>query len=395
MFFHNFKYTLKTLFGDRMLIFWTFAFPIILGTFFQMAFSDIEKNERFDIIDIAIVDNADFQNNAVFKETFRVLSDNDSKNQMFKTKYVSEKEAKKLLEDDKIAGYLLMEDNTPKIFVTSNGTNETILKFVTEEITQTEGAIQNIIMTSIAKQPKTNSKLENEFYHSIYQEVIDISKRGTAKIEDISSNNLSYTMIEFYTLIAMSCLYGGMLSMVAVNRNLANMSTHGKRISVSPTSKGKLIISSILASYFTQLIGLALLLVYTIFVLHVDYGTNFLPVVLLALVGSLSGQALGVVVAVLFKTSENTKVGILISITMLGCFLSGMMGVTMKYVIDKNIPILNKCNPASMITDGFYSLYYYETLDRFWFNIMSLLVLSVILIGIAVFKLRRQKYDSI
>lgn len=38
MFWHNFKYTAKTLLGDKMLIFWTFAFPVILGAFFIWLF---------------------------------------------------------------------------------------------------------------------------------------------------------------------------------------------------------------------------------------------------------------------------------------------------------------------------------------------------------------------
>ena len=46
------------------------------------------------------------------------------------------------------------------------------------------------------------------------------------------------------------------------------------------------------------------------------------------------------------------KIGILIAIVMFFCLLSGMMGITLKYVIDKNVPILNMINPASMITDG-------------------------------------------
>ena len=80
---------------------------------------------------------------------------------------------------------------------------------------------------------------------------------------------------------------------------------------------------------------------------------------------------------------------------MIMCFLSGMMGITMKYIIDKNAKILNIINPANMITDGFYSLYYYETLNRFWFNIASLLIYSLILILISYKTLRRQKHDSI
>ena len=92
---------------------------------------------------------------------------------------------------------------------------------------------------------------------------------------------------------------------------------------------------------------------------------------------------------------DNVKTGIIIAITMLGCFLSGMMGITMKYIIDKNIPIINKLNPASMITDGFYSLYYYDTLDRYIFDIGSLLIFAFVLIAISYISLRRQKYDSI
>jgi len=80
---------------------------------------------------------------------------------------------------------------------------------------------------------------------------------------------------------------------------------------------------------------------------------------------------------------------------MLGCFLAGMMGVSMKYIIDKNMSIINLFNPANMITDGFYALYYYDNLDRFWFNIGSLLILSIILLTISYILMRRKKYDSI
>ena len=392
MFIHNLKYSLITLFKNKMLIFWTFAFPIILGTFFNLAFKDIEKSEKLDIIDIAIVQTEEFKNNEIFKESFKVLSDKKNKDRLFNTKYVTEKEAKKLLEDDKITGYLLFKE-IPKVVVTTSGINETVFKYVIEEITQTEEIIKNISAKEIEKQMISGNYNIN--YEDIYKKVLALTEQEQTNIKDISSNNLSYTMIEFYTLIAMACLYGGMLGMVAINQNLANMSSNGKRVAVSPTSKIKLILSSALASYITQLVGIFLLFIYTIFALGVDYGNNLLLIILLALVGSLAGLSLGVAVACVFKTNDNVKTGIVISVTMLGCFLSGMMGITMKYVIDKNVPIINKLNPASMITDGFYSLYYYDTLDRYYFNVVSLLIFAIVMIGISMFSLRRQKYDSI
>ena len=85
----------------------------------------------------------------------------------------------------------------------------------------------------------------------------------------------------------------------------------------------------------------------------------------------------------------------MIAFTMFGCVLAGMMGITMKYVIDKNIPLVNYLNPVNMITDGFYALYYYDTLDRYFFNVISLVLFSLLLIGISTLCLRRQKYEYI
>ena len=393
MFIHNFKYSFKTLFRNKTLIFWTFAFPIILGTFFNMAFSNIENSEKLDIINIAIVNNENFDKNEILKETFKELSDENNEDRLFNTKYVNIDDAKALLSNGDIIGYLNIVEEQPKVTITTNGINETIFKFVTEEIMQQTGIV-NDIATEQIKNEMISGNI-NIDYKKIYKDAFEIAQSQEAKIENISSNNLSYTMIEFYTLIAMACLYGGMLGMTAINQNLANMSSNGKRISVSPTNKAKVILSSVLASYITALIGLAILFIYTIVALKVDYGNNSPLIILLSCIGSLAGLSMGMAIATCLKSSENTKTGIVIAITMLGCFLSGMMGITMKYIVDKNIPIINKVNPANMITDGFYSLYYYETLERYLFNIISLLIFSIIMIFLSYISLRRQRYESL
>ena len=378
MFFHNFKYSLKILLKNRMLIFWTFAFPIILGTFFNMAFSNIENSEKFDCINIAIVETQEFNDNEIYKNAFKELS-KDGDNKLFNIKYVGEEKAKELLDNEEISGYLIYNGSS-KIVIKKNGVNETIFKTAVDEINQSYGVINDLIQNDTSK---------------IYSKIQDILKQSDSNIIDISSNKLSYTMIEYYSLIAMSCMYGGILAMFVINQNLANMSNKGKRVSVSPTKKSTLVFSGVLASYITQILGILLLFLYTIFVLKVDYGQNLGLVILLALIGSLAGLSLGTGVATLVKSNDNVKSSIILSITMVGSFLAGMMGITMKYVVDTNAPIINKINPVSMITDGLYSLYYYPTLDRYWFDITSLLVFSGLLILISAIQLRRQKYDSI
>ena len=387
MFWHNFKYTFKILLKNRMLIFWTFAFPLILGLFFNMAFSSIEESETFSAIDIAVVNDENFKNNEVFKKVLEELSSEENENKIFNIQYVDLEEAEKLLTDDDIVGYLSFENDLPKITVSTSGSYETIFKNVMDEITQTIFVTNNVM--------ETLAPNNNIDYQKIYQEASNIIENANSNIQDITSNHLSYVMIEFYTLIAMTCLYGGVISMEAMNQSLPNMDQKGKRIFVSSIPKKTTILSNLLASYMIQLLGMFLLFAFLLFVLHIDFGNHLLLCILLSVVASLAGLAIGLLISVAFKTNENAKVGIIIAISMVGSFLSGMMGITMKYIVDTNIPLLNKINPANMITDGFYSLYYYDTFNRYTFDLISLLIFSIILIVISVVILRRQKYDSI
>ena len=378
MFKHIFINSLKVLFKNKMLIFWTFIFPIILGTLFNMAFSNIEKEELFKTIEIGIVDDDNYKNNQVYKMTFDYLSSSENDNKIFNVTYGSADELKNLLDDDKIVGYLYL-DSTSHIIIKNNGFDQSVFKYVVEEVNTVSNGVQSIEFSSIEEVYKYANSLMN----------------SEVKKNDTSNDNMSYTMIEFYSLIAMTCLYGATISMYSMNQILPNMSNKGKRVSVSPVSKFKIILGNLSASFVVQVIGVMLLFLYTLFVLNVDYGSNILLVILLSLMGSFAGLSLGVFVSSVLKKDENTKLGIIIAVTMFFSFFAGMMGMTTKYLIDVNFPILNIINPVSMITDGLYSLYYYSTLDRYIFNIISLLIFSFVLLFISYLYLRRQKYDSI
>ena len=387
MFGHNFKYTFKVLMRNRMLLFWTFVFPLVLGTMFKLAFSNIENSEKLNVIPIAIVDNEDFQGNEAFRRTFETLSDESSDEQMFDTLYVSKDEADTLLSDGDVDGVLYMNGAEPEIWIHENGINQTVLQYVVDEIVHTSAIMEKRVQNEIEQGAMPDIE-------ALYKNVMEQVAGRESNLVDASRKNLSYTMIEYYTLIAMACLYGGILGMTALSRNLPNMGNLGKRTAIVPISKAKTMFSSLLAAYCTQLIGLAILFVYTIFVMKVDYGENLPYVILLALAGSLAGLTLAIMVTTVVKTGENGKLGILIGITMACCFLSGMMGITMKYIIEKHVPFLDKINPAAMITDGYYALYYGVD-KRFWMDVASLGIFSAFMLLVSAQGLRRQKYDSI
>ncbi len=374
MFWHNFKYTLKILFKNKVLIFWTLAFPLIMALLFNMAFSDIENSESLSIFDIAVVGEDE-----IYTPALESLSEEGNTEQLFRIKEISKDDINTLLSGDEVVGVVELEEGAPRITVKASGIEQTVLRTVVENIAEQKETLEIILQEHPEKMREVMAELsqENQF------------------IKDVSPTKISYTMIEYYTLVAMACLYGGILAMAAVGKSLANLSASGKRITVSPAKKGVVVLSSLLASYLVQLVGLIALFALMIFGLKVDFGDKTHLVILLSLVGSLTGLALGLAIAVIFKVGESAKTGILLAVTMTGCFFAGMMGIGMKNLIDTNAPIINLVNPAALITDGLYSIYYYTGLERFWRDVMILSLITITLVGIASTYLGRQKYDRL
>ena len=358
-----------------------------------MAFENIEKDEALQVFDIAVIDNKEYQNQTIYQETFKELSDKKNKDQLFRIHFVNKKEAEQLLEDNKIEGYVLFNKQEPQIVIKENGMEQTILQFVMDEIKQNKRMIEDLTKKQIEDEIQ-----QGNYNFNVQQIVHDILQKlnnQEVSLKDTSSSHLSYIQIEYYTLIAMACMYGGMLGLTAINNQLANMSAKGKRVSVSPNKKGILVLSSALGSYLVSLVGLAILLIFLKFGLNVEFGSQWLYIIILSLVGDLAGISMGIFIASVFRVSEQAKTGINIAISMFFSVLSGMMGVTLKYVIDKNIPIVNLINPNNLITDGFYALYYYNTFNRYIRDICCLGVFIIVCLFISFRTLRREQYDYI
>ena len=382
MFFHNVKYNLKALFKNKGLIFWSFAFPIIMATLFNMAFGNWEESEKFTSINIGIVTNEYFDNNIIAKNVFNSLSDGDNK--IFNITYASKDKVTNLLTDKKIEGIIEYTNSNPSIIINSNSVSSTIIKSVVDEI-----ETNNTIFSDLIKSGKYASNDMEEQVNRIIERI----NSTTINIKDISVKKLDIAVIEYYSLLAMTCLYGGFIAMSAISNSLASASNRGKRVAISPIKKSTAILSSLCASFIVQLIGALLLLIY-INIIGVNLHTNLISLFIITILGVLAGISIGLIVSVMINKSEDTKLGIIIAISMALSVLSGMTGVSLKYVIDSKIPFINKINPAAMITDGLYAVYY-ENSARFLNNIISLIIFISLLIVISILYMRRKKYDNI
>jgi len=378
MFMHIFLTRLKILLRNRELIFWTLLFPIALGTFFNLAFSNLNASETFKAINLAVVDNEYYQKDENFKAALEGASQGENK--LFNLKVVSAEEARKLLNDNKIAGYISL-DPAINLIVNKSGLDQNIIKNFIDSYSQTVSSVSSIM----AQNPTGLEALLKD---------LNNRQEYTTEVSGSSSepnNVLNY----FYTLIAMTCFYGALFGNLEIKDIQADLSTLAARINMAPVHKFKAFISSMCAScliFFTEIL---ILMAYLVFVLKVDFGTRTGLVLLTSFIGSVTGVSFGAFISATVKKDENFKVGIIIGSTMFCSFLAGMMYQKMKYIIAENVPVLSYLNPINVLTDAFYSLYYYDKLSRYIVNI-SVLTAFVAVFWVGTYLLiRRRKYASL
>ena len=143
MFLHVFKYNLMRTFRQKDTIFWLIIFPIVLGTFFKVAFSNIYKDSIFTAIPVAIV--AD-EKNEVFDQVIKQVSTGDDA--LFKVEYTDKESALDMRNDKDVSGIIFTKDLS--LSVSADGIKPTIIKSFLEQYKVRE----KIITDTAAKNPQ-------------------------------------------------------------------------------------------------------------------------------------------------------------------------------------------------------------------------------------------------
>lgn len=384
MFSHNYLYRLKCIVRDKQTMFWTLVFPIILATLFNLALSNIGSAESFSKIKIGVVDNAEYKENTAFIAALGSVSNPDKgvgKSNLFDVSYTSKDDADKLLNDGKIEGYIYFE-NGIKLIVKQSGINQTIIKSFLDDFMQTSSTIGTIIKENPA---------------AVHDGLVNSVSNRTEYLKEVPVGKSAPdpVVIYFYALIGMACLYGSFMGLKEITSLQANLSPQGARVNVAPTHKAKLFLASMSAATTVQLFDITVLIVYLTLIQKVNFGNQLGYIVLTCIIGTITGVSFGTCIASIIKKGEGIKIGLLIGLTMIMSFLSGLMYDGMKYIISANVPILGYLNPSNLITDGLYSLYYYNTHTQYFTDMALLAAFAALFCGATYLVLRRQKYASL
>lgn len=378
MFFHIFKNELKATVREKSFILWMFAFPLILATFFHVAFGDIYEADTLAMdIKTAIVENTE---NPAFNEVVKTVSAGDEA--LFEAKYLDEKSALKLLEENEIDSIIYVDE---KISMTVAPKGDSQKQAVLKEFLDSYRINEAIIMDTMANNP---------------QKINDVMTGLTAEFKGNENGSLTDANMDvyetfFFNLIAMVALFGSTTGLGAAISNQANLSSLAARRGISPVPKLTSIVATLLAKFLAHSACIVVAITYIKYILGHDLGDNTFMIYLSGIIGTLTGVSLGFFMGSIGRVSENIKISISCAFSMILCFFSGLMVGNMKMIVEENFPLLNRISPAALTCDLYYCLNMYDNYEMYIEKAATLIIISVVFIFGGFLLTRRKKYASL
>lgn len=373
------KYCLFSMVRDKTTMFWSFLFPLILCTLFYVTFGNLDNN--LECIDTAAVIVSDTEEAKSFYAFLEALQ--ESEQDFISVEKMTEKEAKKQLESGEISG-IYYADDEPGLTVAASGIEESILLEIMQSYESNYAVIQTVAKEKPEKMQKVLERISSD--EAVGEYVKETSLGGKK-----SDGMIQY----FFALISMTCLFGCFLGLEASVKLQANITAVAFRRAVSATGKFRMILADFIVICIMNFIDVIILLAYMSFILKIDLGTDIGRILLVSFMGCVIGVSSGILVGSMGKWSGNTKSAVLLTFSLGSSFLSGLMMGGIKGLIEDNCPIINRINPASLISDAFYCLSIYEDMERYARDIIVMAIWVAVCLAGSFLMVRRVRYDSI
>ena len=375
MFLHNLKYELKMVLRQREFIMWLMLFPIVLGTLFKVAFGSIYNNETFTSIPVAVVRTAE---NWMTDEMFDALAEGDDA--VLRVTFAEESEAQELLFSGKVKG-IIVAGETVTLQVSGKGIEQTIL----QEVISRVNLYRTVITDALKRGPDDALAAVN----ALREEV------NACREVSPSADNPDVYVQYFYNLIAMVAICGSLTGLHVATNAQANQSEIGAKKSCSGTPKSIHLSAALLGSCIAQSLCMLLCVTFLRFVLRVNFGGSLLLVYVSAVLSGCLGVAFGFFGGSIGRLKYEVKAAILLSFSMVLCFLSGLMMGNMKGILAEKAPVVNRINPVAIVSDTFYCLNMYSDYRRFLTKVVAMLCYIVAFTVLGVLFSRRKKYASL
>ena len=409
-----FAYTVLAFVREKWLLLWALAFPVMLSTVFAMMFSGIGEVYSFTPPRVAVVTNDAYYAAPGFVQTMRELSDdtlpasrcsaitggllasqvvateNDAAEnvQLFEGVAVADaSEALELVAAGDVTGYVTVDaDGLPTFFYAPGTTTDAANAVVKAAL---DAYVHGVAEVALVAQDQPLALLDRATYQAFLGQ-------DAVQTEQISITRTSPhpTARYYYALLGMAAGMASQIAAHAVGQLRADASAVGARRAVAGTSRWKLLVAVLAASWLCAFVCLAVAYAYMRFILGVDFGgRDGLCLVALA-VASFMACAAGGAAGACVKQA----IGLITGLT---CFLSlfaglyGEAAMQLANQVAQVAPWFAAVNPIWQCARAFYDLLYYDSLEPFAQTCGVLVAMGLVFLALTALKMRRQRYEHL
>ncbi|WP_080802109.1 ABC transporter permease [Arabiibacter massiliensis] len=389
-----FRGALAVLTRKSELLVWALIFPIILTTLFMFMFANLDESTAFEPVSTAVVADDAYRADEAFSAMVDELAATGDDQLLDVHEFASADEARAALDAGEVVGVLSVD-------------GEGVPQLAVSPATDNMGAKQigRTILNTVADTYVRNAELLEGIAHDNPMALADpdlveralTSGDATAEVS-LTHNTPSQSVRFYYALLGMACLFCAQIGLLSICEAQPNLSALGARRAVGAVSRGKTLAATLMASWVLAMACLLVALLYMRFTAGIDFAGREVACIGAIAVCALFATALGTFLGSLPKVGLGVKTGLLTGLTCLLSLFAGLYGEPVMQMADqlaRDFPLLASLNPAKVVTDTFYSLYYYDSLGPFIDKIGLLLVMTAVVFAVSVLFIRRQRYASL
>lgn len=383
-----FRYEVIALLRDRALLGWTLAFSLVLSLMFMAMFKNLDEDFAPEPVAFGIVQDEAYDSAPGLSSLIDAASTGqDATNADGETMphvinpvvYPTAALAEAGAESGEVAGYIVVVDREPHIYVTVAGNRTNAVRILRPVL---DGYVQRIFeLESLA-----TSGVPGELIGELVMSESDFTSafQPTANAPDSTARY-------YMSLLGFSCGMGIMVSMTSVRRVLATTSPLGARRTLAGLPRWR-VLTAVIAGAWVCMFGSMLIAYHFIrWVVGANLGPHILPAHAAIAASTLMACSLGA----LFGTFPKLQLGMVSGIASLLSLFTGLYGTfsaDLETMIRHNAPYAAALNPLWQIMQSFYSLLYYDTFGPFFICVGTMAAMSAFFFVIALLRLRRMSH---
>lgn len=389
---------------NKGVVTWSLMLPIALLAMFTVMFSGLDGSGQIEPIDVVVVEDAAYADDAGFRGFVEGLSAQDASSD---GALLDVTFAPNAAEAEAMAAASAATDD-PYIAVLSvdaDGRAHVLLNDVATGLDANMYDVYQSVVLAAADGYESRRALmagiaaENHeaLAGGAVSAALQHASQATEKIS-ITRGAPKESARYYFALLGFSTMMNAQNSLIAVHWLLPSASALGARRTVGGTSRVRALAGTLLACFAVSLICLMVVYLFMRFAVGVDFAGRDAACIAGLAASSAMAVALGAAVAVVPKMGQGAKVALMIALVSVCSLFAGLYGrPAMEFadMVAGACPWASFANPAAQVSQAMYSILYYDTLAPFAGHVCVLLAMTAVLFAVSAATLRRQRHASL